>query len=73
MLKTYKMEPINKKKFIYPGLFAGLIYAGVMAAFDYSDDNSFSISSFLINFILFGSFMAAINYFSLRRARKNKK
>jgi len=73
MLKTYKMEPIEKKKFIYPGVFAGLIYAGVMAGFDYSDSMSFSLYQFLINFILFGTFMAVINYFALRRARKKNK
>ncbi|TYB76614.1 hypothetical protein ES677_06520 [Bizionia gelidisalsuginis] len=67
------MEPIDKKKYLYPGAFAGLVFAGVMAAFDYNDDILFSISKFLMNFILFGGFMAAINYFSLRKARKNKK
>ncbi|MBQ0768951.1 MAG: hypothetical protein KBT58_06635 [Bizionia sp.] len=67
------MEPIEKKKFIYPGLFAGLIYAGIMAGFDYSDSLSFSLNRFLINFVLFGGFMAAINYFALRRARKKNK
>jgi len=32
------MTRIDKKKYILPGIFAGLVYAGVMAAFDYNDD-----------------------------------
>ncbi|SDZ91585.1 hypothetical protein [Bizionia paragorgiae] len=66
------MTRIDKKKYILPGIFAGLVYAGVMAAFDYNDDVPFSIFKFLIHFFLFGLFMAGINYYSLRKAGKKK-
>ncbi|MGB1314026.1 hypothetical protein [Bizionia paragorgiae] len=67
------MTRIDKKKYILPGIFAGLVYAGVMAAFDYYDDLPFAIGSFLLNFFFFGLFMSVFNYFSLKRSLKKKK
>lgn len=61
------------KKSVIPGIFAGLIYATVLAIIDNRDGEAFNIGVFLINMILFGVFMSGYNYFAMKRRMKRQK
>lgn len=51
------------KKSLKFGLFSGLGYAVIMAAFEFTDGAPFSIGYFLFNFFFFGLAMSfGINY-----------
>ena len=60
-----------KKSFI-PGLFAGLLYATVLAIIDNREGKEFNIGVFCINLILFGIFMSGYNYFAMKRRIKKQ-
>lgn len=40
------------------GLLSGLVYAGIMAAFDYMSNEPFHVVKFIFSTIFFGAFMA---------------
>ncbi len=60
------------KKSVIPGLFAGILYATVLAFIDNRDGGEFNIGVFLINMILFGAFMSGYNYFAMKRRMKTQ-
>ena len=60
------------KTLIKSGLFSGLIYAGLMAGFDYSDGQEFKILKFLFNGLFFGLFMALTNRYNTKKKTENK-
>jgi hypothetical protein len=59
-------------KSIISGLFAGLIFAGLMAGFDYSDGQYFKIWRFILRFWSFGIFMGLMNYYFLKKQVKSE-
>lgn len=61
------------KKIILSALFSGAVYASLMAGFDYSGDEEFSLNSFSINFIFFGVFMGLMTRFNLKRQERQSK
>jgi len=59
-----------KYKSIVSGLTAGVIYAVIMAGYDYSDGQNFRIWRFVVNFLYLGIFMGLFNYYMLKRNKK---
>lgn len=60
-------------KILISGLSAGLVYAGIMALFNYAEDEAFNLNNFIINFLFFGIFMALLTWFNLKRQEKKNK
>ena len=58
------------KSLIIGGCVGGGVYAAIMAAFDYYDEQEFSLWKFVINFLIFGGFMTLTTWYSLKRANK---
>lgn len=52
-----KPSKIPWKKRIVSGLIAGLVFAGIMAAFDYASGLPFHEVKFVISVLVFGTFM----------------
>lgn len=50
----------ENKIFVKSFLISGLIYAGLMAGFDFSNDSPFRIFKFLFHFFFFGLFMGLL-------------
>ncbi|MDQ3142121.1 MAG: hypothetical protein M3Q56_07730 [Bacteroidota bacterium] len=48
-------------------LISGLIYASIMAGFDYSEGNGFRLWRFVFNASFFGLFMALLNRYSYKK------
>tara|TARA_B110000238_G_C15886305_1_gene335733 strand:+ start:423 stop:626 length:204 start_codon:yes stop_codon:yes gene_type:complete len=61
------------KSIIIGGLFGGIVYAGIMAEFDYSDGQGFRIWKFLWSFFFFGGFMSFLTHYNLKKQSKNEK
>jgi len=63
---------MNKKTktIIMGGLIGGIAYAFIMAGFDYSDGQNFRIWRFLLNVIIFGTFMAIMNIYNIKKQTK---
>ena len=61
---------IQTKTIIKSGLLSGIIYAGLMAGFDYSDGQDFRIWRFIFNLLFFGIFMGLINRYNLKKQTK---
>jgi hypothetical protein len=55
------------KSIIKSGLFSGIVYAGLMAGFDYSDGQDFKIWKFIFNASFFGIFMALMTRYNLKK------
>jgi hypothetical protein len=53
-----KREKLPIKTVIKTGLLNGLLFAILMAGFDYFSNEPFSIKKFIFHFICFGFFMA---------------
>ncbi|MEH1006738.1 hypothetical protein VDP25_03265 [Winogradskyella sp. ECml5-4] len=65
---------MNKKtkSIIIGGLVSGIVYAGLMAGFDYYDGNEFKIWRFLWNFFFFGGVMSLLTGYNVRKQSENK-
>jgi hypothetical protein len=50
----------ENKAFIKTFLIAGIVYASIMAGFDYADGQEFKPYKFLFSFLFFGLFMGYI-------------
>ena len=55
------------KSIIKSGLFSGIVYAGLMAGFDYSDGQDFKIWKFIFNASFFGIIMALMTRYNLKK------
>jgi hypothetical protein len=62
----------ENKIFIKSFLISGLVYAGLMAGFDYSDGDSFRIFKFLFHFFFFGLFMGLLARYSHKKQLKRE-
>ena len=60
------MKDITKLK-IRTGVLAGLIFALIIAGFNYYNEEVFSVFRFLLHFVLFGVFMG---FFAKDRSKK---
>ena len=60
------------KQLLIGGCIGGGFYAAAMAAFDYYDDQEFSLWKFGVNFLIFGSSMTFITWYSLKSAEKKQ-
>jgi len=56
-----KLRPL--KKIILTAIITGCIYAVLMAGYDYSVGESFSLCKFLLHLTIFGVIMAFLNRF----------
>lgn len=64
---------VENKIFIKSFLIAGLVYAGLMAGFDYSDGLDFHIVKFIFHFLFFGLFMGLLaRYNHLKQLKKKR-
>jgi hypothetical protein len=50
----------ENKAFIKTFLIAGIVYASIMAGFDYADGQEFKLYKFVFSFLFFGLFMSYI-------------
>lgn len=55
-----KKERLSLKTSLKIGVISGSIFAILMAAFDYFDDESFSLIKFTVNLLVFGVVMAIV-------------
>lgn len=60
------------KSLLIGGCIGGGIYAVLMPAFDYYDDQEFSLWKFGITFFIFGGFMTLTTWYSLKNVDKKK-
>jgi len=60
------------KAIIKSGLISGIVYAGLMAGFDYSDGQDFRIWKFIFHASFFGIFMGFITRYNLRKQAKKE-
>ncbi|MGQ7947101.1 hypothetical protein [Flavobacterium sp. WC2509] len=65
------MKPITKTM-IKTFLFTGLIYAGLMAGYDYSEGNGFQLWKFIFHASFFGLFMALMARYSYKKNESSK-
>lgn len=65
------MKPENKV-FVKSGLLSGFIYALLMAGFNYSSGEPFSIFKFLFHFFFFGLSMGLLARYNHKRNTKKK-
>ena len=61
------------KVIIKSGLFSGIVYAGLMAGFDYSDGQDFRIWRFILNSLFFGTFMGFMTRYNLKKQADKEK
>lgn len=59
-----------KTKIIVGGLFGGIVYALIMAGFDYADGGNFSVQKFILGVAFIGFFEGVRTYFSLKSQRE---
>ncbi len=57
----------HTKQIIKKFFLAGLIYASFMAGYDYFNKEAFNIMYFIINAFFFGSVIATVEYFKLKK------
>ena len=60
------------KAIIKSGLISGIVYAGLMAGFDYSDGQDFRIWKFIFRASFFGIFMGFMTRYNLRKQAKKE-
>ena len=60
------------KAIIKSGLISGIVYAGLMAGFDYSDGQDFRIWKFIFQASFFGIFMGFMTRYNLRKQAKKE-
>ena len=60
------------KAIIKSGLISGILYAGLMAGFDYSDGQDFRIWKFIFHASFFGIFMEFMTRYNLRKQAKKE-
>jgi hypothetical protein len=56
---------------IKSGLISGIVFAALMAGFDYSNGQDFRIWRFLYNTLFFGIFMAFLTRYNLKKPSRN--
>ena len=61
------------KTIIKSGLISGIIYAGLMAGFDYSDGQDFRMWRFIFNALIFGIFMGLMTRYNLKKQADKEK
>ena len=60
------------KTILKSGLLSGIVYAGLMAGFDYSDGQDFRIWRFIFHLLFFGIFMGLMNLYNLKKQTKKE-
>ena len=60
------------KAIIKSGLISGIVYAGLMAGFDYYDGQDFRIWKFIFHASFFGIFMGFMSRYNLRKQAKKE-
>jgi hypothetical protein len=63
---------VENKVFIKSFLISGLVYAGLMAGFDYSEGQEFRIWRFLLSFLFFGIFMGLVSRYNHKKQLKKE-
>lgn len=62
----------ENKAFLKTFLVAGIVYASLMAGFDYADGEGFKIYKFLFHFFFFGLFMGFLARYSHKKQLKKE-
>ena len=60
------------KTIIKSGLISGVVYAGLMAGFDYSDGQDFRIWRFIFHASFFGIFMGLMTRYNFKSKKRKK-
>ncbi|WP_458626436.1 hypothetical protein [Winogradskyella sp. PC D3.3] len=55
------------KSIIIGGLVGGIVYASIMAGFDFSDGQNFRIWRFIFNALIFGTFMGLMTRYNIKK------
>ena len=63
----------RNKAFVNAGLISGLLFALVMAGFDYFREQPFSLLKFALHFVLFGAFNGYMAYRKHKKENTNNK
>jgi hypothetical protein len=63
------MKKHIKGRIIY-GLVTGIIFASIMAAFDYYDDKTLNVLKFIFHLLFFGLFQALFIKFKSRKSEQ---
>ncbi|WP_412983918.1 hypothetical protein [Pontimicrobium sp. IMCC45349] len=61
------------KSIIKGGFFGAIVYAGIMAGFDYFDGEGFRIWRFIFNALFFGIFISLMIRYNLKQQEKKEK
>jgi len=60
------------KTVLISGLISGIVYAGLMAGFDYFNGHDFKIWKLIFNVLFFGIFMGLFSYYNMKKRSKKK-
>jgi hypothetical protein len=60
------------KSIIIGGLVGGIVYASIMAGFDFSDGQNFRIWRFILNALIFGTFMGLMTRYNIKKQLKKE-
>ncbi|AXT20389.1 hypothetical protein D7030_04515 [Flavobacteriaceae bacterium AU392] len=61
------------KSVLKSGLISGIVYAGIMAGFDYLDGQSFRIWRFIFNILFFGILISLMTQYNLKKTSSKRK
>ena len=60
------------KTVLISGLISGIVYAGLMAGFDYFNGQDFKIWKLIFNVLFFGILMGLFSYYNMKKRSKKK-
>lgn len=61
---------MNNKKILLKSLVSGMVYAAIMAAWDYYDGEAFNLWKFIFCFTFFGGVMGLSDLYQSRKKKK---
>ncbi len=61
------------KSILTGGFVGGIVYAGVMAGFDYYDGENFRMWKFVFNFLFFGTFTGISTRYNIKKQSEKEK
>ena len=68
-MQTEFNKTMNKKtkSIIIGGLVGGIVYASIMTGFDFADGQNFRIWRFILNALIFGTFMGFMTRYNIKK------
>jgi len=66
------MNP-QTKSILISGLISGIVYAVLMAGFDYYDEKNFKVWRFIFNFVFLGILIGLVTRYNFKKEKINEK